>query len=143
MTSNAPVASPSFGATVSTALDHLTLSDFTVFDWTHSSPADSERTEAVCTLVGSGIAKVDNGQVHLKETSTIFIRQTASGKSPYLLRICFRKDCTLCNDSFMPFTASQEALQNYSGTIVCQDLTQVLYVQGTLPRPSRWTQSWL
>lgn len=117
MTSAGPVASPGFGVTVRKALDHLTLSDFTVFDWTQSSPADSERTTAVCTLIGSGIAEVDNGVVQLKETATISSCHTAFGKSPDLLQICFRKDCSLCDDAiFMPFTASQEALQNHSGT---------------------------
>ena len=110
MTFAAPVAS-SFGVTVSTALDHLTLSDFKVFDWIQSSPADSERTRVVYTLIGSGIAEVDNGLVHLKETATISTRHTASGKSPCLLQVCFRKDCSLCDAAiFMPFTASQEAL---------------------------------
>ncbi|KAA6426046.1 MAG: hypothetical protein FRX49_03898 [Trebouxia sp. A1-2] len=79
MTSAGPVASPGFGVTVRKALDHLTLSDFTVFDWTQSSPADSERTTAVCTLIGSGIAEVDNGVVQLKETATISSCHTAFG----------------------------------------------------------------
>ncbi len=81
MSSTAPVASPSCGATVSTALDHLTLCDFTVFDWTQSSPADSEKKKAVCTLISSNIARVRNGQVHLKETATISTGHTASGES--------------------------------------------------------------
>lgn len=92
MSSAAPVASRSCGVTVSTALDHLKLSDFTVFDWTQSSLADSERTRAVCTLIGSNIAKIDNGQVHLEEKATISTCHTASGKSPYLHQICFRKE---------------------------------------------------
>jgi hypothetical protein len=46
-----------------------------------SPVADSERTKAVCTLIGSNIASVHNGQVHLKETATISIGHTASGES--------------------------------------------------------------
>ena len=91
MNSTAPVASPCCGVTVSTALDHLALSDFTVFDWTQSSPADNEKTKAVCTLIGSNIARVHNGQVHLKETATISTSHTASGESVLALDLLLQR----------------------------------------------------
>ncbi|DBB18229.1 TPA: hypothetical protein ACH3X3_003195 [Trebouxia sp. C0006] len=49
--------------------------------------ADSERTKAVCTLIGSNIASVHNGQVHLKETATISIGHTSSGYSAKTLSL--------------------------------------------------------
>ena len=86
------VASHDCGFTVSTVLDHLKLSDFGVFDWIQSSPADSERTRAVCTIIGSGIAKIDNGQVQLEEKAMTSSCHMASGQSSYWHQICFCKE---------------------------------------------------